>query len=173
MNLKISRVISILVLSLIAVLPLLSCKGSTKEYDVSYIYYMYSQNQELRIVEKKDNEGKEPIKIFFDNKDYTPHAQNLISRYNIMFACNDLIIFGKGKAIIKGDEIACQEGVIFIPQAQKINIITAKDIIFNEVKKTIDCSHAGIEEISLTDNKKVVKALDISKTIDINNLDSL
>ncbi|MCI0471934.1 MAG: hypothetical protein L0Y73_09760 [Candidatus Aminicenantes bacterium] len=168
MNLKILPVLLVSALCLVAISLLISCKQGSDT--MSYIYYMDSQKGELRIVEKKAAEGEEPNKIFFDNKDYTPYARELFSRHTMIFACNDLLIFGQGKAVIKGDEVTCPEGVIFIPQARKIYILTAKDIVFNEVKKTINCSHAVLEEIPMNGEKKVAKTLDGSITIDLKTL---
>ena len=170
MNLKILPVLLVSALCLVAILQLLSCKGGAKEEAVSYIYYMDSQKGELRIVEKKAAEGEEPNKIFFDNKDYTPFARELFSRHTMIFACNDLLIFGEGKAVINDDKVNCLEGVIFIPREQKIYILKAKDIVFQEAKKTIICSHAVLEEIPMNGEKKVAKTLDSSITIDLKTL---
>jgi len=171
MNKKIIVISILIVFGILVVLLLTGVINTTanKEKTNASIYKMYPGQNRLVVHDSTgESTGKENVKIFFNNKDYTRFAEKLLASQPICFASSHLLIFGKNTVTLKNKQWQCDAGILFIPGEKEISIIDASRISFDEDEhilsiKTGKVKHITIETNLEVENQQQEMIIDLSK----------
>ncbi|MCX6584314.1 MAG: hypothetical protein NT166_29415 [Candidatus Aminicenantes bacterium] len=155
MNKKIG-VISILIVFGILVVLLLTgviTPPANKEKANLTIYKMYPGQNRLVVDDSTGKStGKENVKIYFNDKDYTGFVEKLTTSQPLCFASSHLLIFGKNRVTLKNKQWQCDAGILFLPGEKEISIIDASGISFDEDAQILSIKTGKVKHISLATN---------------------
>ena len=122
--------------------------------------YMNPEKNTLWVTDQLEGSGSKKMnRIFFNDKDYTTFAGELLDKYPLSFASCNFLIFGKNKAVLSGDQLECRGGIVFIPRNDEVLIIKLSDISYNERTRIIKGNNAKWKKIALSENKVEEKEL--------------
>ncbi|MCX6584805.1 MAG: hypothetical protein NT166_31920 [Candidatus Aminicenantes bacterium] len=132
-------------------------------------YYMYPGQNKLVVDEPTEKSaGKQMVKIFFNDKDYTRFAEKLLASQPLCFASCRVLVFGKKKMVLKNKQWQCKKGILFIPGEKEILVIDASRISLDEDEKILNIRSGKVKHIALDTNLEVEKEqqkiiMDLSK----------
>lgn len=130
--------------------------SADKEKTKITAYYMYPGENKLVIKESPEKStGKEKVKIFFNDKDYTRFAEKLLASQPLCFASNNILIFGKNRVTLENKQWQCDAGILFIPGEKEISIIDAFRISFDEDAKILSIKTGKVKHITIETNLEV------------------
>jgi hypothetical protein len=93
-------------------------------------------------------------KIFYNNKNYTSYAKELIDSRPMVFASPRFLIFGEGEVCLKSSVWKCPAGIVFIPGGKDVSFMEAKQISYHEEKEILKGENVILRKISLEGKEK-------------------
>lgn len=171
MNKKLEIILISLVLVTMGALLFAGVENPTSDKKKTKIttYYMYPGENKLVVDESTEKStGKEIVKIFFNNKDYTRFAEKLLASQPLCYASCRVLVFGKKRMVLKNEQWQCKKGILFIPGEKEILIIDASRISLDEDTKILNIRSGKVKHISIDTNLEVEKeqqkmVMDLSK----------
>jgi len=160
MTRKYTAILILLIIGIIGVLLFTGVITPTADRKKTKIstYYMYPGENKLVINETTEKStGKEMVKIFFNDKDYTRFAEKLLVSQPLCFASCRFLVFGKERMVHKNKQWQCDAGLLFIPGEKEILIIDASRISLDEDEKILNIRSGKVKHISIDSNLEVEK----------------
>lgn len=116
-------------------------------------YYMYPVENRLVVDEPKEKStGKEMVKIFFNDIDYTRFAEKLLASQPLCFASSRVLVFGNERMVHENKKWQCGAGILFIPGEKEILVIDASRISLDEDEKILNIRSGKVKHISIDTN---------------------
>jgi hypothetical protein len=155
MNIKIKFTLILLIFLLFMAMLLSEAVSPSGDKEKTKItaYYMYPGENKLVIKESPEKStGKENVKIYFNDKDYTRFVEKLTASQPLCFASSHLLIFGKNRVTLKNKQWQCDAGILFIPGEKEISIIDASGISFDEDEHILSIKTGKVKHITIETN---------------------